>query len=839
MKRLAVVAAVLLAVALTGCVSTGRGGGPLVSFSFLRANNPGLTADAVGVVVDRGDPRPVEVVVPPGTDRRRLVATLTLGTEATITVISSGNRVIQENSFTPNDFSVPVIYALELPKQKKPLQYRVSVREADTNPLLAEISFPDGYVLQPAFNPSVTSYSVEVPFATQSVRIQVRGQSPRLAGVSLDGKPIRGASGAEAVDFASGQQRTVTLTTQAEDGEGRAQYTLAIRRGQPDRNALLASLQLPVSPLNPAFAPGLLTYRGVVPFETTRFALVATPQSKFAKVALLSATRTPLAHQGDPAAKDGAQVDFPAGDRLTVIVAVTAQDGSTRDYILELSRAAPDSNNRLAALSVEGLTLSPAFYERQLAYRGTVPFAATQVRLKALTQSKVAVLTLAPGAMAPRTADGKLQYTGNPAVEGALIPFTGTDQLEVAVGVTAQDGSQLRYTLDLRRGPPDSNADLKSLAVSAGILSPAFTPKLISYTVSLPGTVESLNITAAAASAVALVSVPERPELKPAASLVIPVTVASGSALSLNVLVSAEDGTQRLYVIQVSRGVAPAVVPPAGGTSAVPPTVQPAPVTPSPAPAAAGTLVVTARQLRLQAREAAAIRGQTVTGMGRLTVRYHRSADVLLQASVPVQVQQDGTTWALSLEHRSPLPVDRQRLLEIELTIPTSGGGVLYYVGAASFDGQLTFEVPFLLYGSQARVGWPAQGATVSVTGFVSHLPPGQVRGERAADREDFQKNAKGEYPIVVELADAASGRLLARETVWYAPTLPAQHLFAFSKAVQVTEGATVRYTLTATARNGRVWRASGTAQVWTTTPQYAGGFQPVTLALADELTPQ
>jgi len=48
-----------------------------------------------------------------------------------------------------------------------------------------------------------------------------------------------------------------------------------------------------------------------------------------------------------------------------------------------------------------------------------------------------------------------------------------------------------------------------------------------------------------------------------------------------------------------------------------------------------------------------------------------------------------------------------------------------------------------------------------------------------------------------------------------------------------------VRYTLTATARNGRVWRAGGTAQVWSAKPAYAGGFQPVTLALADELRPQ
>jgi hypothetical protein len=49
-------------------------------------------------------------------------------------------------------------------------------------------------------------------------------------------------------------------------------------------------------------------------------------------------------------------------------------------------------------------------------------------------------------------------------------------------------------------------------------------------------------------------------------------------------------------------------------------------------------------------------------------------------------------------------------------------------------------------------------------------------------------------------------------------------------------EGGTVRYTLSAKAKNGAAWSAAGTAQIWTTNLAYEGGFEPVVLRLADDL---
>jgi len=55
---------------------------------------------------------------------------------------------------------------------------------------------------------------------------------------------------------------------------------------------------------------------------------------------------------------------------------------------------------------------------------------------------------------------------------------------------------------------------------------------------------------------------------------------------------------------------------------------------------------------------------------------------------------------------------------------------------------------------------------------------------------------------------------------------------------MSLPEGATVRYTLTAKAKNGRTWTATGTTQIWTTNLAYESGFEPVILRIEEDLAP-
>jgi hypothetical protein len=546
--------------ALLGCAGmSGKPRGPVDAFVFTTGANPGLEQNAVGALNMQPDPLEIMVVVPPGTNMRGLVATFSLNVEAAISTISSGAKVVQKNGVTPNDFSAPVMYTVEIPKVKKPWRYKVTVREAETNPRLSQLTLGDGLALRPSFSAKVKSYSVTVPFATKKLRIDARGEGQYMKSITIDGASSPGASASGSVDFSSGQEKSIVIETVAEDGVGRDEYEVLIVRGAPDRNANLEGLEIAGVPLVPGFSALRSSYQAQVPFSATQFVLKARPQSQFSTAALSAIvtagktqSRAALAYKGDPVEKAGATVDFSMGDRLGVVVSVTAQDGGVQEYLVDVVRAEPEHTNTLAVLSVTGARMTPAFSPSGLSYAVDVPFASRTVTVIAQPQGRFAKVVLEPG---PGTAQGatEIPYKGDPASKtGSAFDFSTADRLSLIAAVTAQDGKVLRYFLDVRRAPPDSNADMAGLAVSAGILSPLFTPRMVSYTVSLPSNAETVKLTLTTASPVATVGA-DQPVAQSGATWVITVPAPAGKVLPVNVTITAEDGSQRLYRVNVSR----------------------------------------------------------------------------------------------------------------------------------------------------------------------------------------------------------------------------------------------------------------------------------------------
>jgi hypothetical protein len=1048
MVRVAAACAVIAA--LVGCASAGRGPGPLVAFTFQPGVNPGITRDVVGAIDERVEPKEIRLVVPAGTDMHALVATFSLSKEAAVTVISTGKAVAQQSGVTPNDFSVPVTYSIAVTGEKQPWTYRVMVREAEGNARLSSLGVPQGTALQPAFSPTVHAYTLDVPFATTSVRLDVRAQTSTMKSVTVEGAETPGPAAAPVVDFASVQQKSVTIQTLAEDGVSTEKYTVTIRRGPPDTNALLANLELVNQGLTPDFNPARLSYRVVVPFETTQLVLRARPQSKLATMQLGSAliagsSKAPaLKVTGNPASNAGAQVDFSTGDRLGLLIVVTAEDQSVQQYLVDVQRAPPDSNNLLATLTLSSgdtaVAFAPPFNPGRYAYTVEVPFATGQVTITALPQSRVAtaVLEIPPsGTRAAVTVTGNVQ-----SKNGADVDFAApTTRLVMAVAVTAQSGDLQRYTLDIRRGQPDHNADLGSLTVSAGTLSPAFSARAVSYTLALPAAADSVKLTVAAASPVASIAVAEQPGVKPAATQALTLAVAQGSATAVTLIVSAEDGTQKLYRVRITREAAPVALDgnallqslvvtgaqlapafdpsvilydahmtattesasvsvvaqsqlatvaidgqPAGKSARVIPVqagatrnvlvdvtaqngavvrytvrlardsattrpaadtnallsglkvdtyaLQPAfdpsvtvydveitaddasalvqataqsatatltidgqpadrngrsiavdagttkiifidvkaqsgavaryslritrdkaatsggttgdttgdgttvtPVTPPPADTGSDHVLVTARAVRLQARELAALKtaADQAGKQARVTVRSYRTTRVITQYTVPVDVKVSGAATTVDLTYKSNgVTLARDKLVEVEVAIPTAKGKFLYYTEAQAADAEVNIAVPFLLYGDDPQVHWPAAGSGVPLAGYLSTLPLTQVRG---IDKETFDTDTRGEYSISVVVADAGTGAPYGSATVTTKPGQGRARTLVFPQTLQVPEGATVTYSLSAKAKSGKVWSLSDTTQVWTTQMAYPTGFKPVFLFVADDLS--
>ncbi len=210
-------------------------------------------------------------------------------------------------------------------------------------------------------------------------------------------------------------------------------------------------------------------------------------------------------------------VGLKAGDVLRV-ESTRAEWGNTVTVTLQMTYTGPFSSNT-ALTSIDGITLNETFDPAVHQYTATVSNAVTAVDVTAVADSK-----------------------------RASVQVTGGDNLQVGentvtITVTAEDGTTAVTTITVTREAyvPSSNADLASLALSAGSLTPQFDKDVLAYTATVDNDVESLRVTAVAADA-------ERAT----------VVVTGGDNLQvgeniLTVKVTAEDGTEKTYTIRVTR----------------------------------------------------------------------------------------------------------------------------------------------------------------------------------------------------------------------------------------------------------------------------------------------
>lgn len=223
----------------------------------------------------------------------------------------------------------------------------------------------------------------------------------------------------------------------------------------------------------------------------------------------------------------------------------------------------------------------------------------------------------------------------------------------------------------------------------------------------------------------------------------------------------------------------------------------------------------------------------------RIIVRYYRTNTEIVQGTAAVSVKMQGATATVAASWTSPgVKLDRDRLVEVEVAIPAGGSTWLHYTEARWADSLVQIDVPFLLFSRSPRVTWPRIGTPVRVNGWVVLTPGGSQKSAIQSGGEDLELNTKGEYGVEVIITDTATGRTLAQDTVWNKPGLPRGHVFTFSRPISLPEGATVKYTLMARAKNDKGWIASGTAEIWTTRLDDGGGFEPVVLQFGEDLRP-
>ena len=190
---------------------------------------------------------------------------------------------------------------------------------------------------------------------------------------------------------------------------------------------------------------------------------------------------------------------------------------------------------------------------------------------------ELAGLTVAPGTLQPTFNGATTQYsvelantittvtvTAQPAVAGDTVTINGQTTTQrvitlepadsitlVSIVVSESTNNSRTYTVLLRKGNAVGNNSLQRLALSPGSLDPAFSASTLNYTVDVATTVGNVTVTPTLQDPTAAMTINGQATNSGQAST-IPLNGA-GSNTVINIIVTAPNGTAKIYSVNVIR----------------------------------------------------------------------------------------------------------------------------------------------------------------------------------------------------------------------------------------------------------------------------------------------
>jgi|GEM_PF-3899272 len=430
--------------------------------------------------------------------------------------IPGNNNVYTVNFNSTNSFNFPtysgtlvVISVLATDNTRKTYNLNIT-RPISTNDTLSNISLSAG-TLSPSFNPATTFYQTTVPYATSSFTINSTAADAN-ATITLNGSPVVSGMAASAN---VGSFNFIKVT--AQNGTS-LQYFVFVNRGPAD--ATLSGLAVSAGTLNPSFDPAITTY--VAPVSSTTSSINITPTT--------TDTAATVTVNGTPVTSGTAfNVVLTTGDNHINTVVTGADHIATRTYLTIVNR--PPADASLSNLTIRPGALSPSFDINNTWYQETVPYSVSSVFITPTATDPNAIITV----------NGTTVASGR---ETRIFLVQQNNYINIEV--TGQDSiNHQYYTAYVIRARP---AQLTNLIVSAGALSPDFTPATAAYAVSVPDSVAFIAIT---------------PSADPAATITVNGTpIASGAAATINlstganvitIVVTGKDLSTYTYTVTVTR----------------------------------------------------------------------------------------------------------------------------------------------------------------------------------------------------------------------------------------------------------------------------------------------
>ena len=224
---------------------------------------------------------------------------------------------------------------------------------------------------------------------------------------------------------------------------------------------------------------------------------------------------------------------------------VASEDGVKEVYYLEVTKAGPtlSGDATLASLGTDPGTMTPAFDPETTEYTVNVTHDVEEVTATWVENDDEASSEVDPD-------DSDADTDGHQLALGAR----GTDT-DLTITVTAEDGTELAYTITVRRPdePVTDDATLSNLTIGEGTLTPPFEPGITEYTVGVPYDIEEVTAEWAEAHDEAT-SEGDPADADDATDGHQVELGAKGSEIALTITVTAADGsTTEDYTVTVTR----------------------------------------------------------------------------------------------------------------------------------------------------------------------------------------------------------------------------------------------------------------------------------------------
>ena len=287
------------------------------------------------------------------------------------------------------------------------------------------------------FSPGNTNYNVNVDSNVTSVTISAQAE---------DSKSSVSGTGTKQLNYGNNK---ISVNVKAENGATKNYIINVNRKDDRSGDATLKSLNISNGKLNPGFNSGTLEYHMDVPYDVSKLNIDAKANDSKSKVSI-------------------SNNDLVAEKTTKVEVKVTAENGSTRTYVIQVKRGKDpnkvlSTNNYLSSISVDQGILSPAFNKDQTNYIVYIPYEIDKVNISYEVEDK--------------------EY-GIAKIDGPSSLGIGENLYKI--NVTAEDESVKTYNVIINRGrnlagEVSNNIYLKELKLENGKLTSSFKKEIFFY----------------------------------------------------------------------------------------------------------------------------------------------------------------------------------------------------------------------------------------------------------------------------------------------------------------------------------------------------------------------